>query len=67
MVMQTNILMHVIIIITWSVAMTYTTRALEGQTKIILDISGLDGAPKVSITHLVHVIHQPTIHIWNSK
>lgn len=66
-VMQTNILMHVIIVIIGAMAMTYTTRALEGQTKIVLDISGLGGAPKVSIIHLVRVIHQPTIHTWNSK
>jgi hypothetical protein len=37
--------------------MTCTSRALEGQSKIILDIRDFGGAPKVTNAHLVHAVH----------
>lgn len=62
----TNVVMHVVKVINRAPKITYTCRILEGQSKISLDISGFGGAPRVFVTHLVHAIHWPTIHTWNS-
>jgi hypothetical protein len=37
--------------------MTNASRAPEGQFKIILDIRGFGGAPRVTIAHLVHAVY----------
>jgi hypothetical protein len=37
--------------------MTSTSRAPKGQSKIILDIGGFGGAPRVTVAHLVHAIY----------
>lgn len=48
---QPHIVMYVITTIIKALEMAYTNRAPKGQPKIILDISGLGGAPRASITH----------------
>ena len=63
---HTPIAMHVIttIIMTWE--MTCTSRASEKQSKIVLDIRGFGGALRVTVAHVVHVVHWVAIHTWNS-
>ena len=58
--------MHVIIILIMTLEITYTSRAPEGQSKIVLDIHGFGGAPMVTIAHLIHAVHWAAIHTWNS-
>ena len=62
----TSIVMYVITTIIMTLEMTCISRALEGQSKIVLDICDFNGVPIVTIAHLVYVIHWVAIRTWNS-
>jgi hypothetical protein len=54
---ETPIAIHGITIVIRTLKMTYTSRAPEGQSKIILDIRGFGGVPMATVAHLVHAVH----------
>ena len=56
-VLEAAIAIHVITIVILTLEMTSTSSALEGQSKIILDICGFGIAPKVTVAHFVYAVH----------
>lgn len=56
-VVYTTLVMHVFTVIIRALIMIYTSRVLEGQFKIVLDICSLCCAPRVSIIHLIYAMY----------
>ena len=56
-VSHTPIAMHIITTVIMALKMICTSRVPERQFRIVLNICGFGGAPKVTVAHLVHAVY----------